>query len=289
MFFPEEARIVSKFVLEAADEILRIYRSEFAVREKKKGDPVTEADLAANRILVRGIRERFGDPVFSEEDTLPFDQKSHRNGRVWILDPIDGTREFVAKNPEFALSLGLVEDGTPVFGIIMNPATGEFFWGRDGIGSDLQILKPPYSNLEIDWDSPRFFLEEKDESRDPGAVREVLVSVSETRDGMFQDFDFGPRYVRKATGSIAYKLALVAVGKAEMTLSLRPKNDWDIAGGIAILRASKGFDLEIKTGNSFRFLDSELSVGLLAGRENYVLEFWEKNSERLRNSVRESW
>ncbi|TGK06173.1 3'(2'),5'-bisphosphate nucleotidase CysQ [Leptospira fletcheri] len=289
MLFPEEARTVSKFVLEAADEILRIYRSEFAVREKKKGDPVTEADLAANRILVRGIRESFGDPVFSEEDILPFDQKSHRNGRVWILDPIDGTREFVAKNPEFALSLGLVENGTPIFGIIMNPATGEFFWGRDGVGSNLQILQPPYSKLEIDWNSPHYFLAENEGLRDSDTAREVLVSVSETRDGLFQDLDFGPQYKRKATGSIAYKLALVAVGKAAMTLSLRPKNDWDIAGGIAILRASKGFDLEIKTGDPFRFLDSELSVGLLAGRENRVLEFWGKNSERLRNSVRENW
>ncbi|EQA47081.1 inositol monophosphatase family protein [Leptospira broomii serovar Hurstbridge str. 5399] len=285
MRFPEEAHIVSRLVLEAADEILRIYRSEFSVREKTKGDPVTEADLVANRILIEGIRKKFGDPVFSEEELLPFDQETHRFGRVWILDPIDGTREFVAKNPEFALSLGLVREGRPVFGIIMNPASGEFFWGRENVGAGYQVIEPPFTSREIDWNTSHKFLEDAEIH----SLKEILVSVSETRAGLFDMTGFGTQYKTKATGSIAYKLALVAVAKAPLTLSLRPKNDWDIAGGVAILRASGGSDIEIKTGLPFDFLKSKLSVGLLAGKREIVQEFWKDNRARLQGSVRESW
>lgn len=284
MIFPEEAEIVSKLVLEAADEILSIYHTDFQVREKSKGDPITEADLRANEIIAGGIRRILDQPVFSEEETS-FDPSRSENSKVWILDPIDGTREFVAKNPEFAISLGLVENGNPVFGIVMNPASGEFIWGQEGIGAGFQILTPPYRDQKIDWKSTRLYLQELSD-RD---VHEIVVSVSETRDGLYNSLDWENRYKLEAVGSIAYKLGLVAVGKYPLALSLRPKNDWDVAGGIAVLRASGGLDLEIRSGDKYPFLRSRLGIGLLAGKKEEVLAFWEKYKKQLQSSVRDRW
>ncbi|TGK05575.1 3'(2'),5'-bisphosphate nucleotidase CysQ [Leptospira langatensis] len=283
MRFPEEAETVSKLVLEAADEILSIYGTDFDVMEKSKGDPLTQADLRANEIIANGIRELLQDPVYSEEEST-FSPKT-KASRVWILDPIDGTREFVAKNPEFAISLGLVENGKLDFGIVMNPVTGEFFWGRAGIGSGYVILETPYKDRKINWDDRSKFLEDA-KPEDPN---QILVSVSETRDKLFQNIHYGERFVLKAKGSIAYKLALVAVGKFPMTLSLRPKNDWDVAGGIAILRASGGLDLEIKSGKEYPFLSSKLGIGLIAGKKEIVQEFWKEFQNSMQSSVRERW
>ncbi len=284
MQFPEEAEAVSKLVLEAADEILSIYRTDFKVREKTKGDPVTEADLRANEIIANGIRNLFQEPVFSEEEsTFSIDQI--KNKKVWILDPIDGTREFVAKNPEFAISLGLLENGNAVFGIVMNPATGEFFWGKEGVGSGYIVLNSPFRENQIDWTSHSKLLENSPKQN----PNDILVSVSETKDGLFKKIHYGKEYRLKAIGSIAYKLALVAAGKYPMTLSLRPKNDWDVAGGIAILRASGGIDLEIKSGGPYPFLSSKLGIGLIAGKKELIQEFWKNFEISLQTSVKERW
>lgn len=283
MRFPEEAELVSKLVLEAADRIFSIYGTNFHVMEKSKGDPLTEADLQANEIIAGGIRNILKDKVYSEEDS-DFSHSSLKGERVWILDPIDGTREFVAKNPEFAISLGLLEEGKPVFGIVMNPATGEFFWGAEGKGAYYKILKSPYIENRIDWENT-FFLQS---SVSPKPSK-VLVSVSETRAGLFKNLNYGNDFVFEPKGSIAYKLALVAVGKYPLTLSLRPKNDWDVAGGIAILRASLGKDLEIRSGKEYPFLTSKLGIGLIAGDAGLVTLFWEKFKTSLQTSVRDHW
>ncbi|TGJ99967.1 3'(2'),5'-bisphosphate nucleotidase CysQ [Leptospira selangorensis] len=283
MRFPEEAELVSKLVLEAADRILSIYGTNFHVMEKSKGDPLTEADLQANEIIAGGIRKILKDKVYSEEDSN-FSHSSLQGERVWILDPIDGTREFVAKNPEFAISLGLLEEGKPVFGIVMNPATGEFFWGAEGKGAYYTILKSPYLENQIDWENT-FYLPKLESSELP----KILVSISETKAGLFKKLDYGNDFVLEPKGSIAYKLALVAVGKYPLTLSLRPKNDWDVAGGIAILRASLGKDLEIRSGKDYPFLTSKLGIGLLAGDSELVTQFWEKFKTSLQGSVRDRW
>lgn len=284
MRFPEEAEIVSKLVLEAADEIISIYNTDFQVREKTKGDPITEADLRANEIIAGGIRSLLKDPVYSEEETN-FTHASAEGKRVWILDPIDGTREFVAKNPEFAISLGLVEKGKPIFGIVMNPAKGEFIWGVEGIGSGYVVLKPPFRKHEIDWSSHTKFLEDLRETN----PKDVLVSVSEKKSGLYKDIPGNPEYRLLPMGSIAYKLALVGIGKYPLTLSLRPKNDWDVAGGIAILRASGGTELEIRSSKSYPFLSSRLGIGLLAGKKEFVESYWEKYKSFLQANVRDHW
>jgi myo-inositol-1(or 4)-monophosphatase len=206
--------------LRAASEAIRPFTPgsvSFDVKEER-GDPVTAADHAADQVL-RAILPQPGEGWLSEESADDLGRLDCR--RVWVVDPIDGTREFVEGIPEWCVSIGLVEDGLPVAGGIFNPATDELVLGalETGVtynGNPSQV-------------------------RDSEALTEVtvLASRSETRRGEWQRFEGAP-FAVKACGSVAYKMALVAAGRAESTWTLVPKSEWDVAAGTALVRAAGG-------------------------------------------------
>lgn len=182
-------------------------------------DPVTEADRAIDTVLRQNLL-RDGEGWLSEEsvDDLSRLEKS----RVWVVDPLDGTREFVKGIPEFCVSIAYVEKGRPVAGGIHNPATHETFIGAIDTG----VLY----NGSAAAASPRKDLH--------GAV--ALASRSEVKRGEWKAFENGPLQVR-AMGSVAYKLALVAAGLADITFTLTPKNEWDVAAGAALVTSAGGY------------------------------------------------
>jgi len=141
---------------------------------------------------------------------------------VWVVDPLDGTREFVLGLPEFCVSIGFVENGKPVAGGIYNPATKETILGSIDSGV-LYNGKPAQP-------SQRETLQ--------GAL--ILASRSEVKRGEWQQFQGGDFKVQ-AMGSVAYKLALVAAGRADITFTLTPKNEWDVAAGAALVASAGGF------------------------------------------------
>lgn len=188
------------------------------VEYKGKGDPVTEADRAVNLALQKAL-VRDGEGWFSEETVD--DLARLKKERVWIVDPLDGTREFVAGIPEWCISVALVEKGKVVAGGVCNPATREIFLGS------------ARSGLTYNGQPHRASLRESLE----GAA--VLASRSEIKRGEWEKFrsrQFGIR----PTGSVAYKLALVASGLADATWTLCPKHEWDVAGGVALIHAGCG-------------------------------------------------
>lgn len=206
--------------LRAASEAIRPFTPgsvSFEIKEER-GDPVTAADRAADQVL-RAILPQPGEGWLSEESA----DDHHRLDchRVWVVDPIDGTREFVEGIPEWCVSIGLVEDGLPVAGGIFNPATDELVLGSLETGVTYNG-KPA-------------------EVRDPERLDEVtvLASRSETRRGEWRRFSGAPFAVRPC-GSVAYKMALVAAGRAESTWTLVPKSEWDVAAGAALVRAAGG-------------------------------------------------
>ncbi len=188
------------------------------VQRKAGGDPVTEADARLEELL-RGKLLRPGEGWLSEESAD--DGSRRRARRVWVVDPLDGTREYVQGLPEWCVSVGLVEDGVAIAGGIANPATGETFLGGEGLG--LTLNGGPAAP------SARAGLE--------GAL--VLASRSEVRRGEWRRFETAPFRVQPV-GSVAYKLALVAAGRADATWTLCPKHDWDVAAGVALVRAAGG-------------------------------------------------
>ncbi|MCL1587090.1 MAG: 3'(2'),5'-bisphosphate nucleotidase CysQ [Actinomycetia bacterium] len=185
---------------------------------KSGGDPLTEADLAVDRVL-RTILPAEDEGWLSEETIDSLDRLSRR--RVWIVDPIDGTREFIDGIPEWCVSIGLIEDGQPVAGGIHNPATGERVMGAVGCG--------------VEYAGPHGAL---------GASTLVEARVGASRSEVMRgEWDgYGASgFAIVPMGSVAYKLALVASGRLDATWTRSPKNEWDIAGGAALLAASGGW------------------------------------------------
>jgi len=206
--------------LEAAREVFARFTPGAVATEYKAGhDPVTEADRAVDAVLRQNLL-RDGEGWLSEETA---DNPSRLDKqRVWIVDPLDGTREFVMGLPEFCVSIGYVENGQPVAGGIYNPATQETFLGSVDSGV-LYNGKPASASQRASLD---------------GAI--VLASRSEVKRGEWKQFDGGPFQVR-AMGSVAYKLALVSAGLADVTFTLTPKNEWDVAAGAALVLSAGGY------------------------------------------------
>lgn len=236
--------------LRAARECVSAFTPGRIASEKKAGgDPVTQADLTLDKILKESLLGP--DEGWLSEETVDNPERLTKR-RVWIVDPIDGTREFIEGIPEWCISVGLAVDGQPVAGGICNPTANQIFLGAVGQGVTLNG-----SPVTL---SPK---------QDTAGAR-LLVSRSEIRKGLWSRFDKEPFEVIPC-GSVAYKLACVAAGLADATVSLVPKNEWDIAAGFCLVHAAGGqtFDL---TGKQRRFNQpNPLLNGLLAGN-NSLLE-----------------
>jgi myo-inositol-1(or 4)-monophosphatase len=182
-------------------------------------DPVTEADRALDAAMRKELL-REGEGWLSEESV----DDASRLGKkyVWVVDPLDGTREFVQGIPEFCVSIGFVENGRPVAGGIYNPATKEKITGAIDCGV-LYNGHPAKPSQRTDL---------------KGSV--ILASRSELKRGEWQRFQSG-EYEIRPMGSVAYKLGLVAAGKADVTFTLTPKNEWDVAAGVALVESAGGF------------------------------------------------
>src|ERR1700732_4172217 len=211
--------------------------------EYKAGhDPVTEADKSVDAVLRKALL-REGEGWLSEESID--DPSRLEKKRVWIVDPLDGTREFVAGIPEFCVSVAMVEDGLPVAGGICNPATNEIFLGS--LDSGVTYNGKPVRT------SQRRSLE--------GAL--VLASRSEMKRGEWKRFQNTSLEIR-FVGSVAYKLALVSAGLADVTFTLTPKHEWDIAAGAALIISAGGFVSTLENSSLQCNNKSPLLSGLLA-------------------------
>src|SRR5579863_10288284 len=205
-------------------------------------DPVTEADRALDAVLRQNLL-RDGEGWLSEEtadNPLRLEKQ-----RVWIVDPLDGTREFVKGLPEFCVSIGFAENGKPVAGGIYNPATRETFLGAIDAGV-LYNGKPAHASQRASLD---------------GAL--VLASRSEVKRGEWKQFEGGPFKVQ-AMGSVDYKLALVAAGLADVTFTLTPKNEWDVVAGAALVQSAGGFVSTLERTSLTANRRDPLLSGLLA-------------------------
>jgi myo-inositol-1(or 4)-monophosphatase len=234
--------------IEAALEAARTVFSRFTPgeieTEYKAGlDPVTEADRAVDAVL-RANLLRDGEGWLSEESVDDMSRLS--KSRVWVVDPLDGTREFVQGIPEFCVSIGFVEDGRAVAGGICNPATNETIVGAIDAGVRY--------NGRTTHVSQRASLE--------GSL--ILASRSEVTRGEWQQFQTS-NYTVRPMGSVAYKLGLVAAGLADITFTLTPKHEWDVAAGAALVESAGGFVVTLDNTPLRCNNRKPLLSGLLAG------------------------
>lgn len=243
--FSKELEIAEKAAREAGWIIMGLYGKDYVITEKGKNDPVTTADLEANLKIQEIVQGHYPDDGWLSEETKD-SPKRLEVSRVWVVDPIDGTKEFIEGVPQFAVSIGLVVDGRPVLGVVYNPVKEELFCARKGGGATL--------NGEPIRVSSRQEVE--------GAL--LLVSRSEPR-RKFQSF---ARLCRlEPVGSIAYRLARVAAGEGDATLTLRSLREWDVCAGVMIVEEAGGV---VVVGSGQRLVfnqEGTLRPGIVAANE----------------------
>jgi len=206
---------------EAGEIIRSLYGHGIAVVEKhdRADSPLTAADTRANDVLHRRIACAFPDDGWLSEESRD-DAARLSKRRVWIVDPLDGTREFVREVPELAVCVGLVEDGIPVVGVTYNPITEELFAAAKGEAATR-------NGAPIHVTAARAL-----------ETATVLASRSETERGEWEKYR--GKFAIELCGSVAYKLALVAAGRADATFTLVPKSEWDVCSSACILERAGG-------------------------------------------------
>jgi 3'(2'), 5'-bisphosphate nucleotidase len=223
--------IALKAALAGGDEVMRIYAEPFDVTHKDDKTPVTEADLASERVIVAMLTAAFPDiPVVSEE-TVPEAGFASPAARFWCVDPLDGTREFVAKNGEFAVLIALVEHGRPVLGVVHGPAVGLTYIAHGPGSARRREAGGEFAAIRARALGPEGIVVVH--SRSHGNSRRLA-----------EYFQGRPIAERRQCGS-ALKFGVLAAGDADLYPRFGTTMEWDTAAGQAVLEAAGGhvFDL----------------------------------------------
>jgi len=223
----------------AGDAILDIYHrtEDLEINTKADNSPVTAADLAAHHILEPGLAALLDDvPVLSEEGNIPSAETRAQWRRYWLIDPLDGTKEFIARNGQFTVNVALIEDGVATLGVVYVPVTGITYTGLKGEGAT-KITPQGVEKIHV-----RTMAEAKAQ----GSV-EVMISRVYGADKVVAMLDrmgdqLGP-ITTKSMGS-SLKICLVAEGAADLYPRLAPTCEWDTAAAQAVVEAAGGTVLD---------------------------------------------
>lgn len=228
----QQLRILVEAMKLAGQKVLDLASEGVSIHTKSDHSPVTTADWAVDRLIHEAVTGHFPDDGWLSEER-PDDPGRLTKKRIWIVDPIDGTRAFIKKVPEFCISAALVENGCPMIAAILNPSTGELFTAIRGNG--VQITGGPGAP----GDPPG-----------PDGLPLVLVNPWELRQGRFHSLSHRARC--RPVGSIAYALANVAAGRAAAAVMLDGGNEWDVAAGVLLTEESGGITTDAR-GKCLRF------------------------------------
>jgi 3'(2'), 5'-bisphosphate nucleotidase len=229
---PTFARQIGEIARAAGDAIMAVYRSDFAVQTKADASPLTAADLAAQQVILAGLG-RLDPllPILSEEaKALPWEERRHWS-RYWLVDPLDGTREFVKRNGEFTVNIALIDQQQSVLGVVLAPVTGELYIAARGQGAWLQ------AQADHDW---------KRISTRP-LHKPSVVAGSRSHGGSQQSMLeqlVGSDYELVELGS-SLKFCLIARGAADVYLRLGLTSEWDTAAAQCVLEEAGGAVLDL--------------------------------------------
>jgi len=243
----EAARIAR----DAGAILMEVYATDFSVAYKAKADPVTEADTRANDFIVGELRKAFPkDGIVAEENEDNSD--ALRPGRCWYVDPLDGTKEFVARNGEFSVMLGLAVDGVSTAGVVYQPEADKLYVGVAGDGAFLEVggARRELKVSEVTIPSQLKLVVSR--SHRNRAVAEVVARLG----------------IRHETirGSVGLKTGLIAEREADLYVHISSRSSmWDACGPEAILKAAGGRFTDLD-GNSYRYggADMRNRKGILA-------------------------
>ena len=230
---------VIKIARQAGSAIMKVYKSEFDVYIKDDNSPVTEADTKANAVITEGLKEINPEiPILSEEGRdVPFEERSKWE-TFWLVDPLDGTKEFIKKNNEFTVNIALLENNQPVFGVVFAPALDILYWGCQDRGAFKSIggnsNKPIAVNSQLS---------------DPVQIAGSRSHPSIKMNTFTSQFE---KYEVKPMGS-SLKICSVADGSVHFYPRLGPTMEWDTAAAHAILKSADGEIIKYGTNKPLEY------------------------------------
>ncbi len=217
---------VVRLATDAGGRILKVYATDFEVQSKDDESPLTQADLASHEVLVAGLEELTPDiPILSEEDGMPDFEVRSQWQRYWLIDPLDGTKEFVNRNGEFTVNVALIVDHVPVFGVVHVPVLGTTYIGCEGVGAERRERNEAPVAIRVadsSGDQPR-----------------VVGSRSHRGSSLDHFLNALGEFEMKPMGS-SLKFCVVAEGKADVYPRLGPTSEWDTAAAQAVVEQAGG-------------------------------------------------
>ena len=217
---------VTRLARVAGDEILAVYAGEIGVRVKADESPVTDADGRAEAVILRGLASLTPEIPVVAEESVGEGFVPAADGSFWLVDPLDGTKEFISRNGEFTVNIALVERGVPVLGVVYAPALNRLYAGGDGVAAFSQCGHAQCA---------------------PAVVRPIpsegLVIVASRSHGdasALEQFLEGRKVANAVSAGSSLKFCLVATGEADLYPRLGRTMEWDTAAGHAVLRAAGG-------------------------------------------------
>jgi len=221
--------LLTSFALKAGKRIMEIYNSDFQVEAKSDQSPVTEADQAAEALILEDLRKLAPRIPVVAEEAVSRGEIPATGEAFFLVDPLDGTREFVSRNGEFTVNIALVRDGVPVLGVVYAPALGEMFWGDSENGAFKAVVRDgrigPQQSIRVRT-----------------APQEGLTAIGSRSHGSAETAAWLERFrvERFVAAGSSLKFCRVAEGAADIYPRLGRTMEWDTAAGDAILRAAGG-------------------------------------------------
>lgn len=234
----ENLKTAIKASLKAGKEILKIYNTDFEVEYKEDESPLTLADRFANEVIMSYL-SKTDIPVLSEEGrSIPYDERKDWK-ELWIVDPLDGTKEFVKKNDEFTVNIALVRDGIPILGVVYAPVLDELYFGMQDFGA--YKMENAFDTVTTSDDFINFA------TRLPMQSEKAYFGIVASRSHLSPETTEYIDEIRKGHDDIkimskgsSLKIVMVAEGTADVYPRFAPTSEWDTAAGHAVVLASGG-------------------------------------------------
>jgi 3'(2'), 5'-bisphosphate nucleotidase len=232
---------IVEIALRAGEAVMTVYSRDFSSTEKDDKSPLTEADLASHEVIVEGLKQLTPEiPVLSEESkAMAYNDRSSWS-RFWLVDPLDGTKEFIKRNGEFTVNIALIENGEPTLGVVYAPVLGTVYAAQKGQGAWVEedgartpAMAEPFTQAPLKVVASRSHA---------GPETEALIEKLREKVGEVELLSIGS----------SMKLCMVAEGKAHLYPRLGPTMEWDVAAAHAVVSES-GAILTDADGNPFRY------------------------------------
>jgi 3'(2'), 5'-bisphosphate nucleotidase len=222
---------VTEIARKAGDAILEVYATDFSVQSKDDDSPLTQADLAAHRVIVAGLGELTPTvPILSEESGLPGFEERSAWGEYWLVDPLDGTKEFVKRNGEFTVNIALIRGQQSVLGVVHVPVLGKTYVGCEGFGATRREGDGAAEKISVRTAS--------------ASPVQVVGSRSHRSAGLDQFLNAAGETEMVPMGS-SLKFCVVAEGSADVYPRLGPTSEWDTAAAQAVVEQAGGKVLKV--------------------------------------------